>query len=133
MLRCRNCTATSAFLQCGSHLDQKLRCRERKTALQHRKSCVAGKCRFPAGFKPPRLGTHVSDLLKMQSEGNFSEQVPGELCGGFFSGFFGPFSLVFFLFNRRKIHGKIQIRIRELRSQNLHCKDLALTILSLVA
>ena len=38
----KNCTATS----------KKLRCRE-----------VALSSRFPAGFKPPRLGTHVSDLL----------------------------------------------------------------------
>ena len=29
---------------------QKLRCRKRKTALQLRKSCVAGKWRFPAAF-----------------------------------------------------------------------------------
>ena len=39
----KNCTATS----------KKLRCRK-----------VALSCRFPAGFKPPRLGTHVSDLLR---------------------------------------------------------------------
>ena len=38
----KNCTATS----------KKLRCKK-----------VALSCRFPAGFKPPRLGTHVSDLL----------------------------------------------------------------------
>ena len=38
----KNRTATS----------KKLRCRK-----------VALSCRFPAGFKPPRLGTHVSDLL----------------------------------------------------------------------
>ena len=38
----KNCTATSKSLRC------------RKVALS---------CRFPAGFKPPRLGTHVSDLL----------------------------------------------------------------------
>ena len=68
MLRCRNCTATSAFLQCGSHLDQKLRCSKRKTALQHRKSCVAGRWRFPAAFKPPRLGIHVSDLLRKRKQ-----------------------------------------------------------------
>ena len=43
-----NCTAAIAFLQCGSHLYQKLRCNERKTALQHRNRCVAGKWRFPA-------------------------------------------------------------------------------------
>ena len=40
----RNCTATSKSLRC------------RKVALS---------CRFPAGFKPPRLGTHVSDWLKI--------------------------------------------------------------------
>ena len=38
----KNCTAIS----------KKLRCRK-----------VALSCRFPADFKPPRLGTHVSDLL----------------------------------------------------------------------
>ena len=80
MLRCRNCTATLAFLQCGSHLDQKLRCSKRKTALEHRKSCICRKvalsCRFPAGFKPPRLGTHVSDLLKFptSADGSWSKR-----------------------------------------------------------
>ena len=43
----KNCTATS----------KKLRCRK-----------VALSCRFPAGFKPPRLGTHVSDLLILERE-----------------------------------------------------------------
>ena len=43
----KNCTATS----------KKLRCRK-----------VALSCRFPAGFKPPRLGTHVSDLLKTNKQ-----------------------------------------------------------------
>ena len=38
----KNCTATS----------RKLRCRK-----------VALSCRFPAGFKPPCLGPHISDLL----------------------------------------------------------------------
>ena len=42
--RTKNCTATSKSLRC------------RKVALS---------CRFPAGFKPPRLGTHVSDLLTL--------------------------------------------------------------------
>ena len=42
----KNCTATS----------KKLRCRK-----------VALSCRFPAGFTPPRLGTHVSDLLSQRS------------------------------------------------------------------
>ena len=50
MLRCRSCTATLAFLQCGCHFDQKLRCSKRKTAVQHCKSCVARKWRFPAAF-----------------------------------------------------------------------------------
>ena len=50
VLRCRNCTATLSLLQCGSHLDQKLRCSKRKTALQHRKGCFAGTWRFPAAF-----------------------------------------------------------------------------------
>ena len=44
MLRCRRCTATLAFLQCGCHFDK------RKTAMQHWNSCVAGKWRFPAAF-----------------------------------------------------------------------------------
>ena len=39
----KDCTATSKSLRC------------RKVALS---------CRFHAGFKPPRLGTHVSDLLR---------------------------------------------------------------------
>ena len=49
-LRCRSCTATLAFLQCGRHFSRKLRCDKRKTALQHRKSCVARKWHFPAAF-----------------------------------------------------------------------------------
>ena len=50
----KNCTATS----------KKLRCRK-----------VALSCRFPAGFKPPRLGTHVSDLLKVaETKDNAQEQ-----------------------------------------------------------
>ena len=56
-LRCRNCTATLAFLQYGSNFYQKLHCNERKTALQHRKSCVAGKWRFPAAFL--RVSRHL--------------------------------------------------------------------------
>ena len=65
MLRCRSCTATLAFLQFGCHFDQKLRCSKRKTAMQHWKSCVAAKWRFPATlslgfqaptFRHPRLG-----------------------------------------------------------------------------
>ena len=63
MLRCRNCTATFAFLQCGGDLYQKLRCNKRKTALQHRNRCVAGFPALSCGFQAPTLGTHVSDLL----------------------------------------------------------------------
>ena len=48
MLHCRNCTATFASLQCGRHLQQKLRCSKRNIALQHRNRCVAEKWRFPA-------------------------------------------------------------------------------------
>ena len=48
-----NCTATS----------KKLRCRK-----------VALSCRFRAGFKPPRLGTHVSDLLKCSDDDIFGVQ-----------------------------------------------------------
>ena len=55
MLRCRSCTATLASLQCGCHFDQKLRCSKRKTAVQHWKSCVARKWRFPAAFLWKRL------------------------------------------------------------------------------
>ena len=43
----KNCTATS----------KKLRCKK-----------VALFCRFPAAFKSPRLGTHVSDLLNLKTE-----------------------------------------------------------------
>ena len=41
----KNCTATSKKLRCGK---------------------VALACRFPAGFKPPRLVTHVKDLLSFR-------------------------------------------------------------------
>ena len=62
-------TATFAFLQCGRHLYQKLRCSRRKTALQHRNRCVAGKWRFPAPlscrFQAPTFRHHVSDLLNL--------------------------------------------------------------------
>ena len=45
----KSCAAANEKLHCNI---EKLRCRK-----------VALSCRFPAGFKPPRLGTHVSDLL----------------------------------------------------------------------
>ena len=53
MLRCRNCTATFAFLQCGRHLYQKLRSSKRKTALQHRNRCVAAFLPLSCGFQAP--------------------------------------------------------------------------------
>ena len=55
----KNCTATS----------KKLRCRK-----------VALSCRFPAAFKPPRLGTHVSDLLIAHG---FTKIVPVLVFPGF--------------------------------------------------
>ena len=48
-----------AFLQCECHFYQNLRCNNRKTALQHWKSCVAGKLRFPAAFLLRISGSHV--------------------------------------------------------------------------
>ena len=65
MLRCGSCTATLAFLQCGCHFDQKLRCSERKTAVRHwRKAALQESgaflplsCGFQAPtFRHPRLG-----------------------------------------------------------------------------
>ena len=53
----KNCTATS----------KKLRCRK-----------VALSCRFPAAFKPPRLGTHVSDLLTRDSFGTLGWKAPND-------------------------------------------------------
>ena len=82
MLRCRNCTATFAFLQCGSHLYQKLRCSKRKTALQHRNRCVAGKWRFPAAFlrvssphvfRHPRFG--LADTVSDRFSRGFREGI----------------------------------------------------------
>ena len=49
----KNCTATSKKLHC------------KKVALS---------CRFPAGFKPPRLGTHVSDLLKKTGKARIAKK-----------------------------------------------------------
>ena len=64
MLRCRNCTATFAFLQCGRHLYQKLRCQQTKNCTATSKSLRCRKVALSCNaFKPPRLGTHVSDLL----------------------------------------------------------------------
>ena len=64
MLRCRNCTATSAFLHCRSHFDQKLRCSKRKlhcniekAALQESGAFLPLSCGFQAPtFRHPRLG-----------------------------------------------------------------------------
>ena len=62
MLRCRNCTATSAFLQSGSHLDraaanEKLHCNIEKAALQESGPFLPLSCGFQAPtFRHPRLG-----------------------------------------------------------------------------
>ena len=63
-LRCRNCTATCAFLQSGRRFHLKLRCNKQKTALQESGAFLPAfqlcrkvvlSCRFPADFKLPRL------------------------------------------------------------------------------
>ena len=63
LLRCRSCTATVAFLQCGSlfflpgaALQQAKNCSATLKKLRCKK--VALSCRFPAAFKPPHLGPH---------------------------------------------------------------------------
>ena len=64
MLRCRNCTAILAFLQCGCHFDQKLRCSKQelqcnieKAALQESGAFLPLSCGFQAPtFRHPRLG-----------------------------------------------------------------------------
>ena len=70
-LHCRNCTATFAFLQCGSHCTRscaatnaKMHCNIEKAATLKKPRCgkgcrkVALSCRFPADFRLPRLGPH---------------------------------------------------------------------------
>ena len=57
----KNCTATS----------KKLRCRK-----------VALSCRFPAAFKPPRLGTPVSDLLTKTALQNLGLNISCVFLGG---------------------------------------------------
>ena len=53
---CLSCAAEVALQhslfcsECGRHFYQSLRCNEQKPALQHWRSCVAGKWRFPAAF-----------------------------------------------------------------------------------
>ena len=66
MLRCRSCTATLAFLQCGCHFDQKaalqcskrkLQCDFEKTALQQSGAFLPLSCGFQAPtFRHIRLG-----------------------------------------------------------------------------
>ena len=51
----KSCAATS----------EKLHCNIEKAALQESGAFLH---RFPAGFKPPRLGTHVSALLKQDAQ-----------------------------------------------------------------
>ena len=72
----------------------------------------------------------IKKRLLQKSGGNFSEQSPGEFCGGFFGGFFSGLSPWKKIGGKihQKIHGKIQIGIWEFRGQNPHCKDPALIL-----
>ena len=74
-LRCRFWNAALQKLHCNIRFSAVRKSFLPKAALQQAKNCtatstslrcrkVALSCRFPAGFKPPRLGTHVSDLLR---------------------------------------------------------------------
>ena len=64
MLRCRSCTATLAFLQCGCHFDQscaaaseKLQCNIQKVAFRESGAFLPLSCGFQAPtFRHPRLG-----------------------------------------------------------------------------
>ena len=58
------CSADVICTKSCAAANEKLHCNIEIAALQER---VALSCRFPAGFKPPRLGTHVSDLLILQN------------------------------------------------------------------
>ena len=53
------CSAEVIGTKSCAAANEKLHCNIEKAALQE----SGASCRFPAGFKPPRLGTHVSDLL----------------------------------------------------------------------
>ena len=55
----KSCAAANEKLHCNIENSKSLRCRK-----------VALSCLFPAGFKPPRLGTHVSDLLSADCPGS---------------------------------------------------------------
>ena len=78
MLRCRSCTATFAFLQCGSHFSQKLRCSKRKlhcniekAALQESGAFLPLSCGFQAPtFRHPRLGVYIVFLVFPGRESN---------------------------------------------------------------
>ena len=48
----KNCAAANETLHCNIEI----------AALQESGAFLPLSCRFPAGFKPPRLGSHVSDL-----------------------------------------------------------------------
>ena len=77
MLRCRSCTATLAFLQCGCHFDQscaaaseKLQCNIEKAALQGSGAFLPLACGFQAPtFRHPRLGpAELSGAKKAREE-----------------------------------------------------------------
>ena len=69
-LRCSFRSVALQKLHCNIHFSAARKSFRPKAALQRAKNCtatskqlrcrkVALSCRFPAGFKPPRLGTHV--------------------------------------------------------------------------
>ena len=75
---CLFCNAEVIWTTSCAAANEKLHCNIEKAALQESNaflplSCgfqaprkVTLSCRFPADFKPPRLGTHVSDLLRLR-------------------------------------------------------------------
>ena len=91
-------------------------------------NCERNKLRFSANSSPCLANLSREGFCR-NPRGIFLNKVAGEFCGDFLVDLFGLFSLENTGGkNHPKIHGKIRIRIRELRGQNPHCKDLALTI-----
>ena len=83
-------------------------------------------------------GRAISGLCSRSGRSQASAEIRGEFIGASFWMNFAVFIFVDFLWfvlleknikKHPRIHSKIQIRICELRGQNPHCKDLALTFL----
>ena len=53
------CSAEVILTKSCAAASEKLHCNIGKAALQESGAFLPLSCRFPAGFKPPRLGTHV--------------------------------------------------------------------------